>query len=352
MSSHGAADKLTLIVVPDETARVRRIQIPKSWIRRAAWAGALVALAVLVTFGDWVRLRIDSVDVELMREQTAADERNLLDLAGQLQGLEQQLLQLREFERKVRLIADLPSAIPQVETTEAVGGEDLPPAGEGGADRPRLEGSTAPVAEGEAAKLDSTPEPVPALRPSRVSALRASAGRRALGLDEAALARIARKAQRLSGHADQRGSSFEELLGQLDGKSRQLAATPSISPADGWVTSSFGHRMSPFTGQRQYHSGLDIAADFGTPIVAPAAGRVSFVGRKGPLGKTVVVDHGYGLQTTYGHATEIFVSRGDQVDRGQRLAAVGSTGRSTGPHLHYVVKARGKLVNPADYILD
>lgn len=347
MSSQGAADKLTLIVVPDETARVRRFQIPKSWIRRAAWAGGLVALAVLVTFGDWVRLRLDSVDIESMREQTAADELKLLDLAGQLQGLEQQLLQLREFERKVRLIAHLPSAIPQVETTEAVGGEELPPAGEGGADGPQLEGSTAPVAEGEsAAKLDSMPEPVPE------PALRPSADRRALGLDAAAFARIARKAHRLSGHADQRGSSFEELLGQLDGKSRQLAATPSISPADGWVTSSFGHRMSPFTGRRQFHSGLDIAADFGTPIVAPAAGRVSFVGRKGPLGKTVVVDHGYGLQTTFGHAAEIFVSRGDRIDRGQRLAAVGSTGRSTGPHLHYVVKARGKLVDPADYILD
>ncbi|MGI9431933.1 MAG: M23 family metallopeptidase, partial [Myxococcota bacterium] len=77
-----------------------------------------------------------------------------------------------------------------------------------------------------------------------------------------------------------------------------------------------------------------------------------FVGRKGPLGKTVVVDHGYGLQTSYGHTAEIFVRRGDQVDRGQRLAAVGSTGRSTGPHLHYVVKVKGKLVDPADYILD
>jgi len=349
VSSQGAADKLTLIVVPDETARVRRIQIPKSWLRRAAWTGGLLVLAGLVTFGDWVRLRIDSVDVESMREQTAADELKLLDLASQLHSLEQQLHQLREFERKVRLIAHLPSAIPEVETTEAVGGEELPPAGEGGADGTTLEGATAPAAAGESgAERDSTPES--ASLPE--AALRPSPERRALGLDGAALARIARKAQRLSGHADQRGSSFEELLGQLDGKSRQLAATPSISPADGWVTSSFGHRMSPFTGKRQFHSGLDIAADFGTPVVAPAAGRVSFVGRKGPLGKTVVVDHGYGLQTTYGHAAEIFVRRGEQVDRGQRLAAVGSTGRSTGPHLHYAVKARGKLVDPADYILD
>ena len=346
MTAKGGGGKLTLIVIPDETARVRRVQIPKSWIHRAAWAGGLIAFAVVLTFADWVRLRIDSLDVEAMRERTAADEVRLIELAGQLHGLEEQLGHLQEFERKVRLIANLPSAIPEVATTEAVGGEEAPPDGEGGPDSPALE--TAPS---EVSPDDSSALGPHAVRESIQPASTSPTGP-SLGLDDAALARIAGRASRLSGHATQRAHSFEELLGQLDGKSRQLASTPSIWPTDGWVTSSFGHRVSPFTGRRQFHSGLDIAADFGTPIVAPAGGRVSFAGRKGALGKTVVVDHGYGLQTTYGHAAELFVRRGDRVDRGQRLAAVGSTGRSTGPHLHYSVKARGKHVNPANYILD
>jgi murein DD-endopeptidase MepM/ murein hydrolase activator NlpD len=281
-----------------------------------------------------------------MRERTAADEVRLIELAGQLHGLEEQLENLQEFERKVRVIANLPSAIPEVATTEAVGGEESPREGEGGPDSPALE--TAP----NEVPLDDSPAVGPQAVRDSIAPFLIPSGGPSLGLDEAALARIAGKASRLSGHATQRGRSFEELLEQLDGKSRQLGSTPSIWPTDGWVTSSFGHRISPFTGRRQLHSGLDIAADFGTPIVAPAGGRVSFAGRKATLGKTVVVDHGYGLQTTYGHVAELFVRRGDRVDRGQRLAAVGSTGRSTGPHLHYSVKARGKHVNPANYILD
>ena len=340
MSQPDAGDKLTLIVVPDETARVRRLQVPKRWLRQGAWLGGVVLLFAGVAFVDWVRLRIAAVDVAAMREQTAADARELVSLADRLHGLEQQLEQLREFERKVRLIAHLPSALPEVETSAAVGGDAEPQGGEGGPE------DAADAEPADPASADAT-QPAGAAPHVRAAPRRAGPG-----LDEAALVRIARKADRLRGTASQRGLSFEELIGQLDGKSRQLASTPSIAPSDGWVTSSYGYRISPFTGKRQFHSGLDIAADFGTPIVAPATGRVSFVGRKGPLGKTVVVDHGYGLQTTYGHAAEIFVRRGEEVDRGQRLASVGSTGRSTGPHLHYAVKVRGKLVDPADYILD
>ena len=127
---------------------------------------------------------------------------------------------------------------------------------------------------------------------------------------------------------------------------------PSIWPAKGWLTSRFGPRVSPFTGKRQLHAGIDIAAASGTSIYAPARGRVTFVGRKGPLGKTVVLDHGFGVKTVYGHTKEIHVSSGETVERGQEIAAIGSTGRSTGPHLHYVVEVNGKARDPLDYIFD
>jgi murein DD-endopeptidase MepM/ murein hydrolase activator NlpD len=118
------------------------------------------------------------------------------------------------------------------------------------------------------------------------------------------------------------------------------------------VTSRFGHRTSPFTGRRQFHSGIDVASRSGRAVVAPARGRVVFAGKKGPLGRTVILDHGYGVRTTYGHNREIHVKRGQEVERGEKIAAVGNSGRSTGPHLHYAVQVDGRRVNPMNYILD
>jgi len=152
--------------------------------------------------------------------------------------------------------------------------------------------------------------------------------------------------------SEARERSLAELVEALRGKTDQLASTPSVWPAKGWVTSAFGRRISPFTGKPQAHRGLDIAAERGTQIVAPARGRVVFVGRRGPLGKAVEIDHGFGIKTYYGHCDAIHVQKGQRVERGQWIAAMGSTGRSTGPHLHYGVEVEGKLVDPRKYILD
>jgi murein DD-endopeptidase MepM/ murein hydrolase activator NlpD len=118
------------------------------------------------------------------------------------------------------------------------------------------------------------------------------------------------------------------------------------------MTSRFGNRISPFTGARQFHSGIDIAGRRGTDVVAPARGRVVAAGNRGPLGRSVTLDHGYGVRTVYGHNDELHVKRGQEVERGQVIASLGSTGRSTGPHLHYTVEVKGKAVNPLDYIFD
>jgi len=131
----------------------------------------------------------------------------------------------------------------------------------------------------------------------------------------------------------------------------ELPETGAV-PARGWLTSRFGNRISPFTGARQFHGGIDIAGQRGTEVIAPARGRVSYVGKKGALGRTLTIDHGYGVRTMYGHVDEIFAERNQQVERGDVVAALGNTGRSTGPHLHYVVEVNGKAVDPLDYIFD
>lgn len=138
----------------------------------------------------------------------------------------------------------------------------------------------------------------------------------------------------------------------FDSQRSLLASTPTIWPVRGWITSSFGQRVSPFTGRLQMHEGLDIAARPGTPVKASAEGVVIYSGWKSDFGKLVTIDHGYGYRTRYGHMSKIYVKNGQRVKRGDTLGAVGSTGRSTGPHLHYEVKVRGLPVNPKTYLLD
>lgn len=144
---------------------------------------------------------------------------------------------------------------------------------------------------------------------------------------------------------------IKELTSIQEDKLLYVASTPSIWPVKGWVTSDYGVRRSPFTLARDFHEGIDIAAQWGTPIVASADGVVTFAGYKGGLGKTVIIDHGFGISTYYGHTSTLLVHEGERVKRGMQLALVGSTGHSTGPHLHYEVHLDGVPVDPMKYIL-
>ena len=124
------------------------------------------------------------------------------------------------------------------------------------------------------------------------------------------------------------------------------AATPSMWPAYGWLSSTWGPRRDPFTGGADYHSGLDIAGERGELVYATAAGTVRHVGRQGAYGNLIVIDHGFGLETRYGHLLKYLITPGTKVQRGDAIAQLGATGRTTGYHLHYEVVANGRLINP------
>ena len=123
-------------------------------------------------------------------------------------------------------------------------------------------------------------------------------------------------------------------------------ATPSMWPAHGWVTSRMGSRQDPVSGGDDYHAGLDIAGEKGQPIYATATGRVAQAGYQGGYGNLVVVDHGFGLETKYGHLSSFTVKPGQSVKRGDVIGRLGATGRATGYHLHYEIRANGRLLNP------
>lgn len=160
-------------------------------------------------------------------------------------------------------------------------------------------------------------------------------------------------------------SVIDRLADRIDNRTQQLklleqlilnrsvdsnAMLDFLPVQDGYVSSSFGRRTDPMTGRVAMHTGTDFAAPRGTPISAVGAGVVTFSGRNGAYGNMVEISHGDGYKTRYAHAHELKVKKGDLVSKGQEIATVGSTGRSTGPHLHFEVYRNGMAVNPARYI--
>lgn len=143
-----------------------------------------------------------------------------------------------------------------------------------------------------------------------------------------------------------------ELDQHLMDKESFLRSTPTLMPAAGHLTSGYGPRMSPYAGRIKMHEGLDVGAPIGTPIVAPADGVVTFSGPKPGFGNFVQIDHGYGVETIFGHASTLSVRKGQRVIRGDRIATVGNTGYSTGPHVHYEVRVNGTPVDPLYYVLN
>ena len=147
-------------------------------------------------------------------------------------------------------------------------------------------------------------------------------------------------------------SRLQTVRSDVDKRAQLAAATPSIWPTHGWLSSSMGNRADPFTGERDFHPGLDISADKGDPIYSTADGTVTHAASAGNYGNLVIVDHGYGLETRYGHMSAFKVKVGQKVKRGDLLGLVGSTGRATSSHLHYEVRANGRILNPLQLLLN
>jgi murein DD-endopeptidase MepM/ murein hydrolase activator NlpD len=264
---------------------------------RTARILVVVVLAMIVSF-PFITMNYISQSLQ-MRKQTT----HVAYLNKKVEDFQQQIQRLKEFDVKLRIIANLENAQDTGASFLAVGGLTPP-----------------------------SHEPLHAI--------------------EADTQRIRAELDRLSTEAEFREKSFQELYSFLEGKKRQLSSTPSIWPVRGWLTSGFGYRIDPFTGLRQFHEGLDIANRHGTPILAPADGVVSRCSNNTGFGLTVEINHGYGIKTIYGHLSKTYVGVGQGIKRGQRIAAVGNSGRATGPHLHYEVRLNDVPMNPLSYILN
>jgi len=258
-----------------------------------------VILAILVSF-PFVTINYISQSIHTARLEKEAT--HIASLKSQVDEFQQEIQRLKEFDVKLRIIANLENA-QETSSFLAVGGVTPP-----------------------------TREPMQGV--------------------VADTQRMKAELDRLATEAEFREKSFQELYSFLEGKKRQLSSTPSIWPVRGWLTSGFGYRIDPFTGLRQFHEGLDIANRLGTPIIAPADGIVSRVSNSVGFGLTLEINHGYGIATLYGHLSKVYVSVGHSVKRGERIALIGASGRATGPHLHYQVMLNNVPMNPVSYILN
>ena len=301
---------LTFFVLSNDSTRSRQFKIPHKRFKVLKGLSICLVLAISFVIFDYVRLRGNISEAYNLRKENTAQRIELQSFSAKMREMESQLSKLRLFDKKLRIIANIekPRGMAAKDQLMGVGG-----------------GS-----------------------PSSAQDYLLTPGSKVDDLVKQMRSDI----DHLETIANSQESSFSELQGYLMRKSSYLAATPSIWPVRGWVTSTFGQRVSPFTGLPHKHKGVDIANRSGTAIVAPADGVVVKSRREGNLGNMMVIKHGYGVSTIYGHLAKFNVRAGQKIKRGQKIATMGNTGRSTGPHLHYAVRVNGVMVNPTKYILN
>jgi murein DD-endopeptidase MepM/ murein hydrolase activator NlpD len=280
----------TLIFVRHEGSQLRKWRLSSLQIVAGAVGLAFLLLAATFSTSIFLTSRVDRLELARLQDENEQLRVTNQSFESSLQGLQGQLSETEDRTRQLAIVAGLGNL--GASSEGGVGGE-LP----GGAD----------------------PADALADLESRVGGL---------------------------------AHSLDRVEVRLGDNLKLISSTPAISPVRGILTSGFGHRRDPLTGQRAFHSGVDISASPGKPVKVTADGVVVRTEEYGPLGRAIFVAHGYGITTVYGHLSRILASPGQRVERGKLIGLVGNTGRATGYHLHYEVQVEGRPVNPLVYMLD
>jgi len=289
--------RFNLLVVRDNGARVLRLNLPR-W----TLPGGLILLVLAISslgaiLGDYLSMKKQWGEVALLRGQVAL-QRRLIDSFHR---------RIAEVRGEIGTWRDLHARI-----WEPLGPEERASRKGGG-----VGGGTEPVpqsADGQAA--------------------------------------VATELDRLIASVNEEGQSLRALEQFMARVGKMLSALPSRWPVRGAVNSEFGRRFSPWSNSQEFHSGIDIGSERGTPVKAPALGVVLLTGSNADYGYTVIIDHGQDIKSLYGHLQKILVTQGQKVERGQVIALSGNTGKSSGPHLHYEIQAKGQPVNPRGFLWD
>ncbi len=297
---------LNILIFGHKTSKTQHLRIKRKTFKIVFYVLTFAFLSTTFFFCDYIQLKKRAFELDRLRQETETQKSQIRFFSGRIEDLEKQLSKLKDFDKKIRIIANLEKG---QETTSMVG-----------------LGGPSPSDIREKLKSERN--------------------------EKGLLQQMRTDVERLQSEAISREESLSELEKLLQIKKEMLVHTPSIWPATGWVTSGFGFRTDPFTGLTQMHEGLDISNRMGTTVVIPADGIISDIGNDWIHGKMLVVSHGFGMMTSYSHLSKVTTRIGQRVKRGDKVAEVGNSGRTTGPHLHYEIKLNGIPVNPARYILN
>lgn len=294
--------KLTLLVIPDSQGTSKQVSVPVASIYLGVAAVLILLVATFFFSAQFFSGRVDQAELDQLKAENEALAKRFERIRWDLAEVDTRWDELVEKEVRIRTMFDLPDV-----------GDEERQLGIGGPTPPAL---------------------------SRMTVSEKAAYQTEMEID---------RLLRLSRFELEKYAEVEESLESLKGR---LDHTPSIWPTPGWFSRGYGMQYDPFTGYKHMHRGIDIANKAGTPVVATADGRIKSIGRNGGLGKVIVIDHGYGFMTRYGHLSDYAVKSGQRVKRGDVVGYMGNTGYSTGPHLHYEVWRSGKVLNPREYILN
>jgi murein DD-endopeptidase MepM/ murein hydrolase activator NlpD len=306
----------TVFILPDPTAKPYSFSIKRTTCH---YLISFLLVGLVVVFGFFMQsltVMRDVSEISTLREENKVQRARLQSVVKSVTDMKQKMSRLIELDEKLRVMTDLAPRRGGVNIL-AQGGTEVP------LNNPQ-----------EIEKIDLSPGWEKKIHPQTVfHSLRG-------------------ELKRLSEQVVEEEQSFKELINTIMEIESRWGGTPSIWPVKGWVTSSFGPRISPFTGRRAMHNGLDIAARRGTKVISSADGEVYKAGFDNELGRGIFIRHGHGKTTIYGHLDRQVVSIGQEVKRGEMIGYVGSTGKSTGPHLHYEIRVNNIPVDPTRYILN
>jgi murein DD-endopeptidase MepM/ murein hydrolase activator NlpD len=316
-------DAYTVMIFRGSMSGPLKFSFSRSLIRKAVGFGVALLIIEAVLLSQTV-MRIGEIwELKALRVEMASVREQTTTFSNSVNDLKRRLLAMKEVNQRLRLMLGIEP--PKTESIlDGKGGDSAPPQGE-------FQESSNDTSETMQTPQVSVSEDQP---------------------HDPLLSRVQAGIAWLQSEAGTEERSLKDLTSAIESKQAKWDATPSIWPVKGWITSGFGKRVSPFTGQMSVHEGVDIGAPFNTPVQSPAAGRVVVTGFDPRMGNLVAIDHGYGMETQYGHMAKVLVKSGQKVRRGDVIGLVGSTGLSTGPHLHYHIKSNSHPVDPQRYILD
>ena len=296
----------SIIIVSDALSTNKEFVVTSKMIKKAFLAAAIILLFFGVAIFDYLNTAFDKEKLRQLEDEVTQKETLITDLSAQVTSLNRSLKHMESITKKILVVSGLQSPFALKEV------------GSGGGPIQNFDLSGSEIA----------------IDPNNPST------------------DLVGQAAELNDKFKKLESTLKFVRSVIDEQKVRLASTPSIWPTRGYLTDGYGVRRHPFTGKRDFHHGVDIATQLGNKVIAPANGTVLVAENRGYYGKLVIVDHGYGYTTWYGHLADYNVKEGDRVKRGQVIAYVGSTGRSNAPHLHYEVRVFGKPQNPINFIID